>query len=85
MDKEWMLFMIKQRIDTLYNLYHKACDGLDANGKPYKGRSGDTRACKYKHDIQLLILIQELLSVTKALYINNEDAIEAFEKLIGDK
>lgn len=82
MDKEYMLYKLKQRLVELETQYKQAVLGLDLDGKELKASYALLLRAKIKRDIQILLLIEQLLITSKLVYITNEDAIDGFMKLV---
>lgn len=82
MDKEYMLIKVRQRIQELERRYHIYVTGKNLKGQELIPATAALKRCETKRDIQILVLIQYLLQTSKAVFIEDEDAIEAFDKLV---
>lgn len=82
MNKEYMLFALRQRKAELEIRYHLACRDKDQYEKPIAKGTAKVLRARIKRDIQLLILIEQLLIGCSSMFIEDEDAIDGFHKLV---
>ena len=82
MDKEYMLYSLRQRKAELERRYYLACRDKDQYEKPIAENTAKVLRARIKRDIQLLILIEQLLIGCSSMYIEDEDAIDGFHKLV---
>lgn len=82
MDREYMLYLTKLRLDELHTRYKLACVDKDKNGNPLKSNTAATLRGTLKRDYQIASLIYALLQSSKAVYITDDDAIDGFHKLM---
>lgn len=82
MDKEYMLVTVRRRIKELLKEYEAACNDKTVDGRSLSSNGAGTKRSRLKRDIQLLTLIEQLLISSKAVYINDSDAIDGFDRLV---
>ena len=82
MDKEYMLYALRQRKEELKRRYYLACRDRDQYDNPIAENTAKVLRARIKRDIQLLILIEQLLIGCSSMYIEDEDAIDGFHKLV---
>lgn len=82
MDKEYMLVTVKRRIKELLKEYEAACNDKTVDGRSLSSNGAGTKRSRLKRDIQLLTLIEQLLISSKAVYIDDSDAIDGFDRLV---
>lgn len=82
MNKEYMLIAIRRRIAFLEKAYTAACNNKTIDGRELTPNGAGSKRAKLKKDIQLLILLRELLFKYNGGLIEDEDACEAFDKLV---
>ena len=82
MDKEYMIYALRQRKAVLRKRYYLACRNKDQYEKPIAESTAKVLRARIKRDIQLLILIEYLLIGCSSMYIEDEDAIDGFHKLV---
>ena len=82
MDKEYMLITVRKRIKELTAAYEAACDDKTVDGRSLSSNGAGTKRSRLKRDIQLLILIEQLLLTSRAVFIEDEDAIDGFDRLV---
>lgn len=85
MDKEYMLFKVRERIKELERRYKIYAQGLNLKGQELIPGTAALKRCETKRSIQILMLIETLLITSHAVFIDNEDAIEGFDKLVEPK
>lgn len=84
MDREYVLFTIRARIDELKNRYKLLCHGKDEQGNVLvnKGSAAVARS-EAKRDLQYCYLVEELLCGTIGKIIMlTEPATEGLERLM---
>ena len=84
MDKEYMLRKISARLETLRKRYVIYLTDHDEKGREVSVGYGKQLRTKTKRDICILTLIQYLLITSSSVYIEDDDAIMGFDKLIGE-
>lgn len=84
MNKEYMLVKIKKRIERLRNNYLCYVEGKAPDGKKLSSASATVRRSEIKRDICILVLLEQCLRATSAVYIEDPDAVLGFEKLMGE-
>lgn len=82
MDKEYMLVTVRRRIKELLKEYEAACNDKTVDGRSLSSNGAGTKRSRLKRDIQLLTLIELLLISSKAVYIDDSDAIDGFDRLV---
>lgn len=82
MDKEYMLVTVRRRIKELLKEYEAACNDKTVDGRSLSSNGAGTKRSRLKRDIQLLTLIEQLLISSKAVYIDDSDAIDGFDRLV---
>ena len=82
MDKEYMLITVRRRIKELLKEYEAACNDKTVDGRSLSSNGAGTKRSRLKRDIQLLTLIEQLLISSKAVYIDDSDAIDGFDRLV---
>lgn len=82
MNKEYMLYSLRQRKSELERRYYLACRNKDQHEKSIAENTAKVLRARIKRDIQLLILIEQLLIGCSSMYIEDEDAIDGFHKLV---
>lgn len=82
MNKEYMLAVVRKRIAYLTKCYSAAVNNKTIDGRELTPNGAGSKRAKLKRDIQILILLQELLLKYTGSMIENEDACEAFDKLV---
>ena len=75
MDKEYMLYSLRQRKAELERRYYLACRDKDQYEKPIAENTAKVLRARIKRDIQLLI-------GCSSMYIEDDDAIDGFHKLV---
>lgn len=78
MDKRYMLLMIDKRIAVLQQRYQDTINNRDGDSIAVQ----NTRRANIKRDLQVLKLLRYLLLATPAIYIEDDDAIDGFDKLV---
>lgn len=84
MDKEYVLFTIRARIEELKNRYKMLCHGKDEQGNVLKnkGSAAVTRS-QTKRDLNYCYLVEELITGTPGkLTILTDEAMEGLERLM---
>ncbi len=81
--------IVQKKLDTrkkeLVKLYYNSCDLLKADGSVGTYAGSRTRRVRYKRDICIITLVQELLSYNKQDSITlSEDAEFGLVKLLGE-
>lgn len=83
MDKEYMLFKVRERIKELERRYRIYCSGKNLKGVELIPATAALKRCEVKRDIQMLILIEQLLMVTSnSVFVTDQDAIDGFNRLV---
>ena len=82
MDKEYMLALVKYRLSVLQARYKKACVCKDEKGNVITAGAAAAIRTQSKRDIQLLKLIEWLLSFSRDFTIEDEEAIDGFHRLV---
>ena len=82
MNKQYMLYRLRERVKILSARYYAACKCQRVDGKKIKEGTASVIRAHCKRDLQILALIEQLLLTSKAVFIEEADAIEGFEKLI---
>lgn len=82
MDKEYMLFKVRERKDILKKNYRIYVQGLNLDGKELIPATAALKRCETKRNFQILCLIEQLLLTSDAVFIEDEDALEGFDKLV---
>lgn len=82
MNKEYMLAVVRKRIAYLSKCYTAAVNNKTIDGRDLTLNGAGSKRARLKRDIQILILLQELLLRYSGDVIDNEDACEAFDKLV---
>lgn len=82
MDKLYMMLKVRERMATLHLKYKAACHCKAVNGKELTAGAAAAVRTQCKRDMCILALIQQLLETSQAVYIEDEDAIEGFDKLV---
>lgn len=82
MDKEYMLLKCRARLKELRARYHKACLNQNENGDAIPIATAATNRSNLKRDISILVLLEQLLVTSKAVYIEDEEAIDGFDRLV---
>lgn len=77
-----MLVTVKRRIKELLKEYEAACNDKTVDGRSLSSNGAGTKRSRLKRDIQLLTLIEQLLISSKAVYIDDSDAIDGFDRLV---
>lgn len=85
MNKEYMIYAIKQRIEELESVYRNAVNNRGITGTELSKSAAAVTRHRAKRDICCCRLMLELLNTSKAVFITDEDAITGFTYLIGDK
>lgn len=85
MDKEYMLFKVRERIKELERRYKIYVQGLNLKGAELIPGTAALKRCETKRSIQILTLIEYLLLTSNSVFIEDEDALEGFEKLVNPK
>jgi len=82
MDKEYVLYTIKQRIAELQKRYAKLCVGKDEDGN-ILSTTGYAQSCRTacKKELNLCLLVEALVMGTKTELLS-EEAIEGLDRLI---
>lgn len=81
--------IVQKKLDTrkkeLVKLYYNSCDLLKADGSVGTYAGSRTRRARYKRDVCIITLVQELLSYNKQDNITlSEDAEFGLFKLLGE-
>lgn len=81
--------IVQKKLDTrkkeLVKLYYNSCDLLKADGSVGTYAGSRTRRARYKRDVCIITLVQELLSYNKQDSITlSEDAEFGLVKLLGE-
>lgn len=84
MDKEYMLKKVNARLKVLRDKYIIYLTDHDEDGREVSAGYGKQLRTKTKRDICILTLIQKLLLTSSSVYIEDDDAIMGFDKLIGE-
>lgn len=84
MDKEYMLKKVRARIDKLRQNYLGYVSNTSPDGREVSANYAAVQRSMIKRDICILSLIEQLLVTSKAVFIEDEDAVSGFEKLIGE-
>lgn len=77
MDREYILFKCRKRIEELREKYFTYC-----KERTVKKNTAALRRAQIKRDIQVLMLIEQLCLTSRAVFIEDEDAIDGFMKLV---
>ena len=85
MDKEYMMYAIKSRLQVLEKRYKNLCLNLDEDGNEISEKVAVVYRSHVKRDYQILILVQSVLEACDDCVINDDDAIDAFMKLVEPK
>lgn len=85
MDKEYMLFKVRERIRELERRYKIYATGKNLKGKELIPATAALKRCETKRNLQILILIECLLLTSQAVFIEDENALEGFDKLVEPK
>lgn len=85
MDKEYMLRALQRRYKVLEDRYVYACQSKNETGTPVKEGTAAAIRTQCKRDLQILTLIEYLLTTSKSVFIDNDDAIDGFHKLVEPK
>lgn len=84
MNKQAMLSGVSRRLTELEGAYASACEGKSDAGNMYTKNSAAVSRSRLKRDIQILMLIQELaVGVRDGYEINDDDALEGYERLVS--
>lgn len=78
MNKEWMLLSVRERIKVLERQFKDLNKQCTLNPSPYC----TVTKSRVKKTLELCILIEQLLLTSKAVYIDDEDACNGFDKLM---
>lgn len=84
MNKEYMLLMVNQRLESLKKQYYAAVNGVSLSGKMSTKQGAAVTRSRLKRDICILELVKELLETSSAVYITNQDACIGFDKLLKE-
>lgn len=82
MDKLYMMLKVRERLKALQKKYKSACHCKTVSGKELTDGAAAAVRTQCKRDMCILTLIQQLLETSQAVYIEDEDAIEGFDKLV---
>ena len=82
MDKEYMLLSLRRRRKVLEHRYKNACKNKDDEGNEITYSCACAVRTKTKFDLQMLNLIEQLLMTCSAVFIEDEDAIDGYHKLV---
>lgn len=77
MDREYILYRCRLRIEQLKKKYFEYVNDKSIN----KGTAALRRA-QIKRDIQILMLVEQLCLTSKAVFIDDENAVDGFMKLV---
>ena len=82
MDRDYMLYMIKDRMEYLHNAYVKACAHKDASGNVIS--YSNARAIRYnsKKDLNMLKLLEYLIDNSDITELADDDMKDAFSKFV---
>lgn len=83
--RKYMLDKIRERRETLISQYKCYINDKDPNGRELSYASAAFHRSKVKKDICLLTLLEELLyNLPADAYIEEDDSVDAFMRLIKD-
>ena len=82
MDKEYMIVQLRRRIKELQAGYKAACNDQTVDGRQLSRNGAGSKRAHLKKDIQILTLIEVLLINCTLDVVDNEDACQAFDKLV---
>lgn len=85
MDKEYMLFKVRERMKELKRRYAIYVQGLGLDGKELIPATAALKRCETKRNLQILMLVEHLLITSQAVFIDDDDAIEGFDKLVNPR
>lgn len=81
MDKEYMLLRCRLRQKELKFKYNKACQCKDIKGNNITEQYAAQIRYNSKRDLDILALVEYLLLTSKSVFIDDDSAIEGFDKL----
>jgi len=83
MDKEYVLFTIRERIAELKHRYNMHCNMKDEFGKEFNRDVSAVYRSNVKRDLRLCMLVEELIVGTPGkLTVLSDEATEGLEKLM---
>jgi len=84
MDKEYVLYTIRQRIEELKHRYKMLCHLKDEDGTEIKNKyTAAVKRTEAKRDLQYCLLVEELIVGTPGkLAILSEEATQGLERLM---
>ena len=82
MDKDYMLVLVRERIEQLQQRYKLAARCRDDNGELITNGAAAAIRTQCKRDLQILKVIEQLLLYcSSSLYLDDEDIIAGFHRL----
>lgn len=81
MNKEYMLFKLRQRETILRKRKAKAAIQKDVQGNSISRSKANNTITRCNRDLRLIALIEYLLLQSQAVWIEDQDAIAGFEML----
>lgn len=86
MNKEYMLELVRTRIAELEKRYKLACSCKDDNGNDITQGAASAIRTLSKKDLQILMIMEQLLFFTyKDFFLDDDDLIEGFHRLVEPK
>lgn len=84
MNKEYMILAANKRLEELKKQYYTACRDKTTDGKQLSKNGAAVLRSRLKRDICILTLVLELLNISSAVYITDQDACLGFDKLMKE-